>query len=169
MDSWIIGLILAAAQVAITTAVGFVVTKILTKRANEKEELAKLREEKRQAAEGQRCELVKTTIHEEVVALEDRLNKQSDERYNKLNEQSNERFQKTQEEMALLKDGIQKDLYVDLCNIYDQYKARIKAGGVITRSQKVEYDKLYWTYHNLGKNGVADGMHNEVMKMPEGE
>ena len=156
MDSWIIGLIVVVGQTIVTTIVGLVVKSWWDKKSKERDELDKLREEKRTAAEGQRCELVKDTIHNEIAILEQKLNKQSDERFGEL-----------RSDIALVKEGLQKDLYVDLCNIYDQYKQCIREGGYITRSQKTEYDKIYWTYHNLGKNGVADGMHSEVMAMPE--
>lgn len=169
MEAWIVGLIMGAIELVITTVLGLLIKTWWTKKQKEKQELEELREQQRIQGEARRCDLVKETIHTEVVELEERLNKQSNDRYEKLNEQSNARFEKTQEEIALLKDGLQKDLYVDLCNIYDQYRSRIKAGGHISRGEKTEYDKIYWSYHNLGKNGVADKMHNEVMDMPEGE
>ena len=156
MDGWVIGLIAVVGQTVITTLVGWIVKTWLDKKNQEREELEKLKERERASAEQQRCDLVKNTVHEEITSLEKRLN-----------EQSTKRFEQTQSDIALLKDGLQKDLYVDLCNICDQYKKHIKGGGYITRGQKTEYDKIYWTYHNLGKNGVADGMHNEVMAMPE--
>ena len=149
---------MGAIELVITTVLGLLIKTWWTKKQKEKEELEQLREQQRIQSEANRCELVKNAVHTEVIELEGRLNKQSDAR-----------FQKTQEEISLLKDGLQKDLYVDLCNIYDQYKNRIKSGDYISRGEKTEYDKIYWSYHNLGKNGVADRMHSEVMDMPEGE
>ena len=106
---------------------------------------------------------MKDTIHTEMADLEKTLSEKSNHQYNELLSGQ----KSLQQDIGLLKDGLQKDLYVDLCNIYDQYKERVKLHGYITRGEKVEYDKLYWSYHNLGKNGVADRMHEEVMNMPE--
>ena len=66
-------------------------------------------------------------------------------------------------DLKLVKNGLQKDLYVDLAHIYDEYKRK----GYASLSEKRDYDTLYWAYHNLGKNGVADNMHEYVMNMPE--
>ena len=159
MDNWVIGLILVVGQTIITTAVGFIVTRILTKKAKEKEELEKLREEKRSAAENQRCQLVKETIHEEVIQLEDKLTQNSIERHKELKEE----IKSLSDDLGLVKKGLQNDLYIDLVHLHDDYVAR----GYATRDNKRDYDTLYWNYHNLGKNGIADGMHTKVMGLPE--
>lgn len=156
VGTWILGIVLVLIQTALTTVLGLIIKKHWDKKNAEREELEKLREEKRKEEQAKTCNSMKEAVHTEVVELEERLNKQSDER-----------FAEVKEDIVLLKDGLQKDLYVDLCNIYDQYKARIKAGGFISRGEKTEYDKIYWSYHKLGKNGIADGMHEAVMSMPE--
>jgi len=148
--------VLVLIQAALTTVLGLIIKKMWDKKEAEKKELEELREKTRQEGQNKTCNSMKEAIHTEVVELEARLNKQSDDR-----------FAEVKEDICLLKDGLQKDLYVDLCNIYDQYKARVKAGGFISRGEKTEYDKIYWSYHKLGKNGVADGMHKAVMEMPE--
>ena len=66
-------------------------------------------------------------------------------------------------DIVLVKDGLQKDLYNDLKAIYSQLQAKQFA----TLDEKRDYDALYKSYHNLGQNGVADGMHEIVMHMPE--
>lgn len=68
-----------------------------------------------------------------------------------------------EDDLCLVKNGLQKDLYVDLTHIYNEYKAK----GYATLAEKRDYDSLYWAYHNLGKNGVADSMHEYVMGMDE--
>ena len=64
------------------------------------------------------------------------------------------------EDLSLVKDGLQKDLYGDLVRIYSEYKDKKFA----TIEEKRDYDALYRSYHNLGQNGVADGMHKYVME-----
>lgn len=159
MDNWVLGLILVVGQTIITTAIGFIVTKILTKKAQEKEELEKLREEKRASAENQRCQLVKETIHEEIEQLEDKLTKNSTQRHTELKEE----IRTLGEDLGLVKKGLQNDLYIDLVHLHDDYVNR----GYATRDDKRDYDNLYINYHNLGQNGIADGMHAKVMGLPE--
>ena len=157
VGTWILGIVLVLIQTALTSILGLIIKKHWDKKNTEREELEQLREEKRREEQTKTCNSMKETVHTEIVELEERLNKQSDER-----------FAEVKEDIVLLKDGLQKDLYIDLCNIYDQYKARLRAGGFISRGEKTEYDKIYWSYHKLGKNGIADGMHKAVMEMPEG-
>ena len=66
-------------------------------------------------------------------------------------------------DLGLVKNGLQKDLYVDLVHLYNEYKER----GYCTVGEKRDYDSIYWAYHNLGKNGVADSMHETVLQMDE--
>ena len=157
VDTWILGVVLVLIQTALTSILGLIIKKHWDKKNTEREELEKLREEKRNEEQTKTCNSMKEAVHTEIVELEERLNKESDEH-----------FAEVKEDIVLLKDGLQKDLYIDLCHIYDQYKARLRAGGFISREEKTEYDKIYWSYHKLGKNGIADGMHKAVMEMPEG-
>lgn len=150
-------------QAALTTMLGLIMKKNWDKKNKEHEELEKLREDKRYAEQEKTYNSMKDTIRSEIVDLAKTLNEKFDKKYNEL--LSGQKL--LQEDLGLLKDGLQKNLYVDLCNIYDQYKERIKLYGYITRGEKTEYGKLYWSYHNLGKNGVADKMHEEVMNMPD--
>lgn len=163
VGTWILGIVVVLIQCALTTILGLVIKTKWDKKNKEREELEKLREEKRSTEQVKTCNSMKDTIHTEIVDLEKTLSEKSDYRYNELLSGQ----KSLQQDIGLLKDGLQKDLYVDLCNIYDQYKKRVKLYGYITRGEKTEYDKLYWSYHNLGKNGVADRMHDEVMNMPE--
>lgn len=67
-------------------------------------------------------------------------------------------------DLGLVKNGLQKDLYIDLENLYKGYCKKSFA----SLDEKRNYDSLYWAYHNLGKNGIADGMYEHVMKhLPE--
>lgn len=38
--------------------------------------------------------------------------------------------------------------------------------GYIDISDKENYDNMYQKYHSLGKNGVMDSMHAEIMNLP---
>ncbi len=166
MDSWIIGIILAVVEVIITTAAGFIITSILKKKAAEREELEKLREEKRAAGEQQRCELVKSAIHEEVVQLEQDLTKKSVERHAELKDEikgvKNE-IDTINNDLTSMKRTMQKDTRRSLRQDAAFYIKR----GWATGQEKTEYDELYWCYHNLGKNGVVDSDHAKVMALPE--
>ena len=39
--------------------------------------------------------------------------------------------------------------------------------GWASQQEKTEFDELYWAYHNLGRNGVVDALHDQVMHLPE--
>ena len=162
VGTWILGIVVVLIQCALTTILGLIIKTKWDKKNKEREELEKLREEKRSAEQAKTCNSMKDTIHTEIVDLEKTLSEKSDHRYNELLSGQ----KSLQQDIGLLKDGLQKDLYVDLCNIYDQYKERVKLYGHISRGEKTEYDKLYWSYHNLGKNGVVDNLHEQVMKLP---
>lgn len=45
------------------------------------------------------------------------------------------------------------------------YKFFIKQGW-IDIADKEDFDNMYNRYHNLGKNGVMDSMHAEIMALP---
>ena len=148
-------------QCALTTTLGLIIKKNWDKKEAEKKELETLREQNQEKKESARCQKMEAAVHKEIVEMEDRLNKQSDKRYSEL-----------KEDIGLVKEGLQKDLYIDLVHIYDDLKAKFKKEGYITREEKRDFDALYWSYHKLGKNGIADGMHDEVMGMstdPKGE
>lgn len=66
-------------------------------------------------------------------------------------------------DVCLMKDGLQKDLYVDLVMIYKDLCKK----GYATLEEKRDYNNLYLSYHRLGQNGIADGMHKHVMEMDE--
>lgn len=86
---------------------------------------------------------------------------------NELHEELKQKLDDVQDNLVLVKGGLQKGLYVNLVHIYKSFRRTLKSRGYITIGEKKEYDSLYNTYHNLGKNGVADNMHDEVMHMPE--
>ena len=75
----------------------------------------------------------------------------------------NEKLTSIENDLGLVKGGLQKDLYVDLVHIYNEHMKK----GYVTLGEKRDFDSLYWAYHKLGKNGVADGMHETIMNMPD--
>lgn len=85
------------------------------------------------------------------------------EKQEEVREVFKEELKGVKEDLALVKDGLQKDLYIDLKTQYEQIKKKEFA----TLNEKRDYDSLYQSYHNLGKNGVADSMHETIMHMPE--
>ena len=148
-------------QCALTTILGLIIKKVWDKKEAEKKELEELREQNQSRQENERCKKMEAAVHKEIIEMEDRLNEQSDRRYGEL-----------KEDIGLVKEGLQKDLYIDLVHIHDDLVAKFNREGFITREDKRDFDALYWSYHKLGKNGVADGMHDEIMAMatnPKGE
>lgn len=166
MEAWIVGLIMGAVELIITTVLGLIIKSWWNKKQKEKEELEQLREEKRATGEQQRCELVKSAIHEEVVQLERDLTKKSIERHAELKDEiksvKNE-VDTINNDLTSMKKTMQKDTRRSLRQDAEMYIKR----GWATGQEKTEYDELYWCYHNLGKNGVVDSDHNKVMELPE--
>lgn len=147
MEGVIIGLIVAGINVAVTTIIGLVINSLWSKRMKEKEELAKLREQQREQHENQRCEAMKQTIHEESQAMENRLG---------------EKIECIDKDLDLMKKTMQKDVRRSLRQDGNAFVKR----GYASDLEKTEFDELYWAYHNLGKNGVVDTLHDQVMKLP---
>lgn len=147
MEGVIIGLIVAGINVAVTTIIGLVINSLWNKRIKEKEELANLREQKRQQEENKRCEVVKQAIHEENQAMEGRLG---------------EKIERIDNDLDLMKKTMQKDVRRSLRQDGNAFVKR----GYASDLEKTEFDELYWAYHNLGKNGVVDTLHEQVMKLP---
>lgn len=62
----------------------------------------------------------------------------------------------------LLKLGVQALLRDRLMA---EYKLHSKKGWIEV-AEKDNYNNMYQQYHGLGKNGVMDEMHSEIMKLP---
>lgn len=67
------------------------------------------------------------------------------------------------EDMELMKRTMQKDVRRSLRQDGKMYCDR----GYASQQEKTEFDELYWAYHNLGKNGVVDSLHDRVMNLPD--
>lgn len=147
MEGVIIGLIVAGINVAVTTIIGLVINALWNKRTKEKEELANLREQQREQHENKRCETMKQAIHEENQAMEGRLG---------------EKIERIDNDLDLMKKTMQKDVRRSLRQDGNAFVKR----GYASDLEKTEFDELYWAYHNLGKNGVVDALHDQVMKLP---
>ena len=81
MDGWITGLIVAAIQTIVTTIIGLVINSKWNRQKKEKEELEKLREERRKQEYINREEALRLTVQQEV----DRLDEKGENEFNKLN------------------------------------------------------------------------------------
>lgn len=145
---WITGLALIVIELTITTIVGLIIKSKWNKRQKEKEELERLREEQRIRADNSRCELVKTTIHEEMEDLAEDFKKE---------------LAPISQDMDLMKRTMQKDVRRSLRQDGKMYCDR----GYASQQEKTEFDELYWAYHNLGRNGVVDSLHDRVMQLPD--
>lgn len=145
---WITGLALIVIELTITTIVGLIIKSKWDKRQKEKEELERLREEQRTRADNSRCELVKTTIHEEMEDLAEDFKKE---------------LAPISQDMDLMKRTMQKDVRRSLRQDGKMYCDR----GYASQQEKTEFDELYWAYHNLGRNGVVDSLHDRVMQLPD--
>lgn len=166
MEAWIVGLIMGAVELIITTVLGLIIKSWWNKKQKEKEELEQLREEKRTAGEQKRCELVKSAVHDEVIQLEDKVRAE----FNKSRQETKDELQGVKDDVDAVKNDLcsmkktmQKDTRRSLRQDAEMYIKR----GWATGQEKTEYDELYWCYHNLGKNGVVDSDHKKVMELPE--
>lgn len=162
-DSWVIGLIVVVAQTVITTIVGTIVGLVIKykweKHKKETEELEQLRENARAQNESQRCNLVKQAVHEEVQQLEGKVT----EEFKQLRTDFNGEIRPICDDIDLMKKAMQKDVRRSL----RQDGKALCDRGWATQQEKTEFDELYWSYHNLGKNGVVDALHEQVMRLPE--
>jgi hypothetical protein len=117
-----------------------VITAWFNKKAKEREELEKLRTEKHEQE-------VKNLVEQETGKLETTMDK---------------RFNDIDEDLSVMKKAQQKDIRRSLRQDGKMFKER----GWASDQEKEEFDELYWSYHNLGKNGVVDQLHKEILELP---
>ena len=159
MDGWITGIIVGAIQTIVTTIIGLVINSKWNRQKKEKEELEKFREERRKQEYITREEALRLTVQQEV----DRLDEKVENEFNKLRSDFNTEIKPINEDLGTLKTAMQKDIRR---SIRQDGKLLIDRGWA-TQQEKTEFDELYWAYHNLGKNGVVDALHDQVMHLPE--
>lgn len=147
VETWIVGILLTAVEIVITTVLGLIIKKAWDKKEKERQELETLREEKRQAAENARCDSMKSAIHEEVKSVKGDFKTE---------------LEPIKDDLDNMKKGMQKDIRRSLRQDGEMLLNR----GYATQSEKTEFDELYWAYHNLGKNGVMDTLHDQIMNLP---
>ena len=135
-------------ETAIGTIVGLVIKRQFDKRQEEKKQLEELKEQQRIREENDRCEVVKSAIHSEVCDLKGDFKKE---------------LEPLKDDLDKLKKGFQKDLRRSLRQDGSIYLKR----GYASHQEKTEYDELYWSYHNMWKNGVVDAEHEKVMHLPD--
>ncbi len=159
LDGVVIGLIVAAVQTVITTIAGLIIKAKWDKEKKAKEELEKLREEKRASIENKRCEVVKQAVHEEIQQLDEKVTGE----FKQLRSDFNGELKPICDDIDLMKRAMQKDVRRSL----RQDGTALVERGWATQQEKTEFDELYWAYHNLGKNGVVDALHDQVMHLSE--
>lgn len=145
---WIIAVVVLVGETIITTIVGLIIGTWWNKKQKEKEELARLREQERVNADNERCNKMQCTIREEMGTMKEEFKKD---------------LQPISEDMDLMKKTMQKDVRRSLRQDGKMYIDR----GYASQQEKTEFDELYWAYHNLGKNGVVDNLHDKVMNLPD--
>lgn len=64
----------------------------------------------------------------------------------------------------VLKRGVQALLRHNLYELYDEWFTK---KGYAPLDVKNDFEFIYLGYHNLGKNGVMDGLHERFMQLPE--
>ena len=67
-------------------------------------------------------------------------------------------------EDEILKRGVQALLRHELYQLYDEYYTN---KGYAPLDVKNDFENIYLGYHNLGKNGVMNGLHERFMQLPE--
>lgn len=145
---WIIAVVVLVGETIITSIVGLIIGTWWNKKQREKEELAKLREKERVNAENERCNKMQCAIHEEM---------------GEMKKEFKQELKPISDDMELMKKTMQKDVRRSLRQDGKMYCDR----GYASQQEKTEFDELYWAYHNLGKNGVVDRLHNDVMSLPD--
>ena len=106
-----------------------------------------MRDHEFEERENNRCNTMKATVHEEIADLEQKLSKD---------------IKNIDNDLDSMKKAMQKDVRRSLRQDGKMYIDR----GWATDLEKTEFDELYWSYHNLGKNGVVDALHEQVMHLP---
>lgn len=159
MDGWITGIIVAAIQTIVTTIIGLVINSKWNKQKKEKIEFEQLKEERRIQEEVNRVETVKLAVQQEIEKLDEKVSNE----FNQLRSDFNAEIKPINEDLSTLKTAMQKDIRR---SIRQDGKLLIDRGWA-TQQEKTEFDELYWAYHNLGRNGVVDALHDQVMHLPE--
>lgn len=162
MEGVIIGLIVGGINVAFTTIIGLIITTWWNKRQKKKEddqaELEKLREQTRKQENKDRDDAIKKDVHEQIKGLKQDVEKKIDN----MDQNVTKELDDIDEELLSMKKAMQKDVRRSLRQDGKIYVDR----GWASDLEKTEFDELYWSYHNLGKNGVVDNLHEQVMKLP---
>ncbi len=134
-------------ETAICTIVGLVIKHKWNKHQAEKQKLEELEAENISNAEDKRCEAMKETIYEQM---------------KEMREGFKQDIMPLKNDVELMKKGMQKDIRRSL---RQDGEAMVKK-GYATQLEKTEFDELYWSYHNLGRNGVMDSLYEQVMGLP---
>jgi hypothetical protein len=72
------------------------------------------------------------------------------------------RFKKNEQESEAIKLGVQALLRDRLYEKYDKYSEL----GYAPIHARENFENIWTQYHNLGKNGVMDDIHDKFMKLP---
>lgn len=134
-------------ETAICTIVGLVIKHKWNKHQEEKQRLEELEAENFSNAEDKRCEAMKETIQQQM---------------QEMREGFKQDISPLKQDVELMKKGMQKDIRRSL---RQDGEAMVKR-GYATQLEKTEFDELYWSYHNLGRNGVMDSLYEQVMRLP---
>ena len=134
-------------ETSICTIVGLVIKHKWNKHQAEKQRLEELEAENFSNAEDKRCEAMKETIQQQM---------------KEIREGFKQDISPLKQDVELMKKGMQKDIRRSL---RQDGEGMVRRGYAI-QLEKTEFDELYWSYHNLGRNGVMDFLREEVMKLP---
>ena len=150
MNTWnivIAFVVSTVVETAIVTIVGLVIKHKWNKHQAEKQRLEELEAENLSNAEDKRCEAMKETIHQQM---------------KEMREGFKQDIIPLKNDVELMKKGMQKDIRRSL---RQDGEAMVKK-GYATQLEKTEFDELYLSYHNLGRNGVMDSLYEQVMSLP---
>lgn len=73
------------------------------------------------------------------------------------------RIKKKLDDNKALQTGMQALLRHELYELHHQYCEKL---GYAPVSVKEDFENMYTQYHNLGQNGVMDGIREEFQKLP---
>ena len=139
---YIIPIIISA---IISTVIGFLVKRSLTKYYDRKEEEDQKRKEE----------------HEELLKMK---KKEEREQLNKdITDIVSKAIEPVLNKLEVIGKGTQAGLRHSLYEIYDAWESK----EYCPREIKADFENLYQSYHSLGKNGVMDNNYAKLMSMPD--
>lgn len=73
-----------------------------------------------------------------------------------------ERLEIIEQDNKVIKKGLQSELKVELREKYNYWIRK----GYASSTVREDLEAIYWSYHNLGRNGVMDDLRDKFLALP---